>query len=131
VSVDGVLRGRGDGGGGGVATFNGSSWSAAPISIDTAPLASVSCPSSSFCVAVDYSGNALTFNGSSWSAPASIDPAGLLSVSCTTASFCVAVGDNALTFNGSSWSAPASIDGVNSLVAVSCAGVGESLPESL
>ena len=39
----------------------------------TSYLSSVSCPSASFCVAVDAGGNALTFNGSSWSAPAKID----------------------------------------------------------
>ena len=34
---------------------------------------SVSCPTASFCAAVDGSGNALTYNGSSWSSPDSID----------------------------------------------------------
>jgi hypothetical protein len=76
-------------------------------------------------MAVDYDGNALTWNGSSWSAPVLIDPIGYLaSVSCPSSSFCVAVDwdGNALTWNGSSWSAPVSIDpnggGFNS---VSCA----------
>ncbi len=98
-----------------------SSWSA-PVAIDGADtLTSVSCPSASFCVAVDDSGNALTFNGSSWSAPTSIDMHVLYSVSCTSASFCAAVdlGGNALTFNGSSWSAPTNING-HYLVSVSC-----------
>jgi hypothetical protein len=41
---------------------------------------------------VDDFGNALTFDGSSWSVPTSIDPNGRrLSVSCPSASFCVAV----------------------------------------
>jgi hypothetical protein len=72
----------------------------------------VSCPSASFCVAVDAYGNGVTFNGSSWTAPANIDATnGLTSVSCPSASFCVAVdgAGNALTFNGSAWAAPANI----------------------
>ena len=57
---------------------------------------SVSCPSASFCMAVDQYGNdALTFNGSSWSAPVRVGPASmrdeLTSVSCSSATWCVAV----------------------------------------
>jgi len=44
---------------------------------------------------VDHGGNALTFDGSSWSAPTKIDSNGqLTSVSCTSASFCAAVNEN-------------------------------------
>ncbi len=52
---------------------------------------SVSCPSSTFCVTVGDSGNALTWNGSSWSSRVSIDPNETTSVSCRSSSFCVAV----------------------------------------
>jgi hypothetical protein len=114
----------------GPSTAAASGWSAPavvdpPVAPTTAHSVFVSCSSASFCAAVDYEGNALTFNGSSWSAPAKIDGTayGLTSVSCPSASFCVAVdhGGNALTFNGSSWSAPTSIDGTgNVLTAVSC-----------
>ena len=107
-----------------------SGWSAPalvdpPVAPATTHSVFVSCPSASFCAAVDYEGNALTFNGSSWSAPAKIDGTayGLTSVSCPSSSFCVAVdhGGNALTFNGSSWSAPRSIDATgNVLTSVSC-----------
>ena len=77
----------------------------------------VSCPSASFCIAVDDGGDAFTYDGSSWSAPDGIfSSGGLMSVSCPSVSFCVAVGDfgeggAALTYNGSSWSAPTVIDG--------------------
>ncbi len=99
-------------------------WSA-PQSVDpTYPhLVSVSCPSASFCVAVDYSGHALTYNGTAWSAPVDIDGSNLLrSVSCPSASFCAAVDGNghALTYNGTAWSAPVDIDGSNFLASVSC-----------
>jgi hypothetical protein len=100
------------------------SWSA-PIKVDRphGQLNSLSCASPSFCVAVDLGGNALTFNGRSWSKPVRIDPevsfgpigssgpAGL-SVSCPVRTFCVAVDEHgrALTYSGHSWGAPALID---------------------
>jgi hypothetical protein len=78
---------------------------------------SVSCPTATFCMAVDESGNnALTWNGTSWSRPASIDPGGdrveLTSVSCPTTSFCVAVDTlgRILSWNGRRWSAPRAAD---------------------
>jgi hypothetical protein len=73
----------------------------------------VSCPSASFCAAVDYGPNVVTFNGASWSKPSAIDPGTYLqAVSCASATFCVAIDrkGNALTFNGSAWSAPVNAD---------------------
>ena len=74
----------------------------------------MSCPSASFCVAVDDDGNAFTYNGSSWSTPSRIDTIGdLTSVSCPSSSFCVAVdqppnGDpaNAVTYTNTSTTLP-------------------------
>jgi Bacterial Ig-like domain (group 3) len=90
-------------------TWTGSEWSASPVIIDSDFFWSLSCPTVSFCAAVDTSGNAYTWNGTSWSAPSSLNDQedGLLSVSCASASFCMAVGDpgNAYTWNGTSWSA--------------------------
>jgi uncharacterized Fe-S cluster protein YjdI len=85
---------------------------------------SVSCPTASFCAAVDRFGGALTYNGTSWSPPDQIDPGHwLYSVSCATASFCVAVdfGGNFLTYNGTSWSSPVAVDAQYGLSSVSCA----------
>jgi hypothetical protein len=78
-------------------TWNGTSWSQ-PVSIDpnTGSLPSVSCPSATFCVAVDDF-DAFTWNGTSWSQPVSIDLGGnayLNSVSCASATFCVAVDES-------------------------------------
>jgi hypothetical protein len=113
-------------------TYNGTSWSA-PTHIDTNPVSpscsfscvavtpfSVSCPSATFCAAVDENGNALTYNGTSWSAPTDNSGGFLDSVSCPSATFCVAVDENgnALTYNGTSWSAPNHIDDGNA--SVSC-----------
>ena len=98
------------------------SWSApANIVPDVGRLVALSCPSASFCVAVNDSGKALTFDGTSWSAPFTIDAnEPLTGVSCPSSSFCAAVdgfGD-VVTFDGSAWSAPTNV--ASSLTAVSC-----------
>jgi hypothetical protein len=83
----------------------------------------VSCATASFCVAVDGIGDAVTYDGTSWSAT-TIDPeTSLISVSCPTASFCVADDANGdvLTYDGSSWSAPDNVDTAGyGLGSVSC-----------
>ncbi|GAC1341632.1 MAG: hypothetical protein NVSMB29_12430 [Candidatus Dormibacteria bacterium] len=94
-----------------------------PIVIDGSALSSVSCDSSSFCVAVDYGGNALTWNGGTWSAPVNIDGGTqLTSVSCAASSFCAAVDNsgNALIWALGKWSAPVNVVGTTLITAVSC-----------
>src|ERR1700676_2828978 len=56
------------------ATGSTSGWSA-PTSIDSPHnrLTAVSCATAHFCVAVDYKGNAITYNGTRWSRQAKID----------------------------------------------------------
>jgi hypothetical protein len=97
-------------------------WSA-PLLIDrsvrNASLYSVSCPTASFCMAVDPSGTVFRWNGTSWSSEA-IAPKALFAVSCPTTTFCMAVGDSgspgsalgadALSWNGSHWSKPEDIE---------------------
>jgi hypothetical protein len=72
---------------------------------------SVSCPSASFCMAVDARDSAtFVFDGSRWSSAGTVPgtQTGMASVSCASASFCVALDrkGKAFTFNGSTWSAP-------------------------
>ena len=110
--------------------WNGSEWQLmlspnAGTSNDT--LHSISCVSSSFCMAVGSTQNgsvretlAMVWNGTTWSIVSSPSPStsanDLLSVSCVSASYCVAVGDRissvyktlALVWNGSGWSDTAS-----------------------
>lgn len=109
-------------------------WST-PSSVDPGnALTAVSCPSASFCVAVDDGGGALTWNGRTWSTPSAIAGSGTLvaDVSCASSSFCVAVaGGAALRWNGSTWSTPATLtsgdlDGVSCASASFCAAVGNS-----
>ncbi len=91
--------------------------------IDEGPaqLTSVSCVSSVFCAAVDHGGNALTYDGTSWSTPVNLANRAMVSVSCATASFCVAVdqGGDAFTYNGERWSSGGGVS-EGPLDAVSC-----------
>ena len=94
-----------------------------PVAIDGGNLlTSVSCTSSSFCVAADGVGNVFVFNGSSWSAADSVfSSAGsnpeVFSVSCAPGTeFCVAAGEvtpsgasaggAVAVYSGGTWSAP-------------------------
>jgi hypothetical protein len=99
-------------------------WSSGTL-IDPHPgvLLSISCPTATFCAAVDLYGNVFTYDGSSWSSPDRIDPGEhLASVSCPAANFCAAVdgGGNVLTYNGTSWSSPDGVAAAGSLESVSC-----------
>ena len=70
---------------------------------------SISCPTSTFCVAVDVEGDAYTYSSGAWSGGTAVSPdqRALNDVSCASASFCTAVGDDgvAFTFSGGRWSA--------------------------
>lgn len=97
-------------------------WSSS-TTIDTASVAAVSCPATTFCVALDQSGNALMYNGTQWSSPVDIDGSTALdSVSCPTTRFCMAVDTNgqAVAYNGTTWLAPTDVDGSHVLESVSC-----------
>jgi Bacterial Ig-like domain (group 3) len=80
-----------------------------PSHIDTiSDLASVSCPSASFCMAIDVAGNTFAWNGTSWSAGMTLAYASRFAfVSCASASFCMALGDTSdsayYMWNGASW----------------------------
>jgi hypothetical protein len=89
-------------------------------------LESVSCPTSTFCVAADGQGNVFSYRGGSWSGPTSVDPGTGLDVSCPTQSFCSAVDNsgNALIYDGRSWSSPMSVDPNGGGLSVSCPEAG-------
>jgi hypothetical protein len=91
-------------------------------------LVSVSCASTSSCVATDGSG-AFTFNSSSWSSVhdlennVPLDHFGQpVSVSCPSVTLCIAVGSagGVFTFNGTSWSTEPKVDTTGGFTAVSC-----------
>ena len=111
-------------------------WSAPTNVVGGGSLTSVSCSSATFCVTLGdvgfYVHNALTYNGTSWSAPTNVGGSRfvLTSVSCSSPTFCAAIGANgpgvsdALTYNGRSWSAPTDINtgggSYNYLTLISC-----------
>ncbi len=103
--------------------YNGSDWSAQTTYEGTGPSTSaVSCVSSTFCVATDSSGNAIFYNGHSWSVVAAgFD---MSSISCVSSSFCMGVTEgasagDAVLYNGATWT-PAVIDSGVDLWSVSC-----------
>lgn len=82
----------------------------------------VACPSVEVCVATDAAGQQMTWNGSSWTAPAQLDEYSIsLFVSCSSASACLATdGEDSYSFNGTFWTTdPLSTSGV-SIVGLSC-----------
>ena len=105
--------------------FNGATWST-PIIVDpVGEDASVSCPSTSFCMIALQNGDAVTYRAGAWSAPRKVGSGGLIAVSCATSTFCVAVaaGGDAYTYNGSGWSGPVAADALGDeveLMSVSC-----------
>ena len=82
----------------------------------------LTCPTTSFCVAVDLEGSVMVRTASGWSAPLQVEPNALTGVSCTSEAFCMAVDGvgNAVTYDGTSWS-QTTATGAPSLSAVSCA----------
>lgn len=124
----------------GVAFGNSGAWSA-PVQVDgTNFLQSVSCTSSSLCVAGDQHGNVVastnpTGGAGAWSPAANVDGSDSLdAVSCPSASLCVAVSTfgNLVTSTNptggaAAWSAPVNFDltggGTNVPDSVSCPSV--------
>jgi hypothetical protein len=148
VAVGGGLEPRGKGPApkeyerGYVLTWDGRGWGRPLRVAGQLQLSSVSCPTSTFCVAIGnksigldaFAGYSLTYNGRSWSKPAlrvkgSIErgerAAELETISCASPSFCV-VTNNAgqvLLYNGSSWSEPVSSYPKGRLRALACPAV--------
>jgi hypothetical protein len=113
----------GDGNGTG-AVYNGTTWT--EETFDTAVVSgmtSVSCTSSTNCTAFDDVGNAVFYDGTSWSAPENIDETtdADVQVSCA-GTLCLAVDDGGTAFasNGGGWTEFPNID-PNGFSSVSCA----------
>jgi hypothetical protein len=109
------------------ARYDGTTWSRPTElpSADGGEPDSVSCPTASFCLAVDARDSAtLVYKNGSWSSGGTIPniQTGMASVSCPTSDFCAAVdnGSDAFTFNGTSWSPATAIDPAGQLSTVSC-----------
>jgi hypothetical protein len=76
-------------------------------------------------MAVTAAAEALSYNGTSWSAPTTIESgfADLTGVSCATSSSCFAIDDNgnAIGYSGGTWESPTTLNYGSQLYSVSCA----------
>jgi len=102
-------------------TFSGTAWSSLVVVEADRTLVDASCASSTFCAAVDATGTAYTYNGTTWSAGVRIDNVAVpTAISCTSA-FCVVVDDGggAVRYSGGTWLPRVSLG--SSITTVSCA----------
>jgi hypothetical protein len=113
-------------------TFNGHSWTTyKTTSTGTLNdrLLSVSCSTPQFCMATNFDGQILAFNGTRWTPSRVSGPKSMISVSCTASRFCMAVttiGDST-TFHSGTWSSPKLIPAFKNAGAysVSCVSAAE------
>ena len=100
--------------------INSSTWDNATIS--PAHLTSISCPSTSFCMAIDTEGSAFHYDGKNWSAAEMIGSGHpLKSVSCASSSSCVAVDTSGYAFvYNDNWGMGSQFDTSGEPVSVSC-----------
>jgi hypothetical protein len=95
-------------------SYNGSVWSTGSQVEDTlgeandkiGVLIGVSCPTASFCVAVDTNGESFIYSGTTWTGPVPVNLGDALNeISCPATNFCMAVDSSGLsyTYNGSKW----------------------------
>jgi hypothetical protein len=102
------------------------SWSG-PAAVDSGGggFQALSCASSSFCLAVDYAGQGLTYDGSTWSTPGPAYTDGTVaSLSCASPSFCLAADDlgNVAEGTGGPWGSSTKISSAGTPVdLVACA----------
>lgn len=111
--------------GGRASLFNGTSWTT-PAQTGGYLFTSVSCVSSTFCVAVGIFASAI-YNGTGWSSTnlgdnQQGDPR-LTQVSCASTTFCFAADDagRVSLFNGTAWTGLGGIDQGTAIVSLSCA----------
>lgn len=100
--------------------YSDGSWTA-PAEVDpSAGLNAISCPTTTFCMAVGDSGAAVSYSDGTWSQPATVESPNtyLQAVSCASSAFCVALDNHGypITYASGTWSAPGTI----SLASVSC-----------
>jgi hypothetical protein len=110
-------------------TESGKAWKTGDVTATTIDagntLTDVSCGTVTNCMAVDYTGRILRFDGSTWAAAVRPDSrAMLISVSCIGAAFCVALDGGSfgweIHWTGTTWSTVNPIDVSNGTTRVSC-----------
>ena len=114
-----------------IATLEHGAWMSSQASTSGAAsdrLLGIACPSVTLCIAVNFDGHVLTFNGSGWSSSTRAIVKGLDSVSCSSSAFCMAVANTGayVTLAHGSWSRVRFIPGFRSQFArsLSCTSSG-------
>ena len=107
--------------GGGVYTYNGTSWTGV-AAIDVGhSFTAVSCATATFCVAVDSSGNAAVLDHGKWHVSPMTST--MIAVSCPVRAFCVATNSagGPVAYQGGKWSPVTVVDGTAAINTLSCA----------
>jgi len=94
-------------------------------------ISSLSCPSTTFCIALGADGDVYHFDGTRWTGPIEITSQrtgpGTVSVSCASSTFCGADptgGNEVVMWNGAVWSSSTTLTGAHGIEAVGCALTG-------
>ncbi len=115
-----------------LAVYNGHSWTSQKT-VSTGKMndrvLDVSCATTSHCVAVNWDGKILIYDGSRWATLSKVGPSGLISVSCPSVSFCLAVSDrgSSIVIRGNTWTDATKIPSLAAafVYSVSCASTKE------
>jgi hypothetical protein len=106
-----------DGNGSKLLSWNGRAWSAPTATKLTTgpygPMAEMSCPTATFCMAVGGQGNAYRYSGGTWTHLSTGATAVMLHVSCASPTFCAATDSNSdvTEYNGHTWSKAVQLNG--------------------
>jgi hypothetical protein len=115
---------------GGVSIWDGNAWTEPQVYGTSSVLTGVSCASTSFCMAVDATGEGIFWDGTIWIGPQLVEGESptfggpsMAGVSCTADNFCLAVDSDGRAFqwSGRKWLAAEPSDPGHSFAAVSCA----------
>ena len=101
--------------------INSASWQNRPLS--SHQLTSISCPSTSSCMAVDIEGTAFRYEGTKWAPADRIDNGhAFKAVSCANPAYCVAVDTSgyAFVYNDGVWSSGIQFETSGEPVSISC-----------
>ena len=101
--------------------FDGSSWTDL-ADLGTADWVRVSCPTATFCAAINSVGQASTWDGTSWSEPATVVPHAGSGLSCPSADYCLATdtGGAAASYTHGRWNHYRTIPVGTPILRISC-----------
>jgi hypothetical protein len=109
-----------------VSVYTDGAWSQPSVIDDNAGVQAISCPTMTFCMAIDSAGKAISYQDGSWSGPISTglgwyDPR----ISCPSAQFCTAISANAtggfaVTYTNGAWQSPVTLSATAGVNGIAC-----------